>query len=579
MRKLIFYGVTLLLLCQCASKHQPIALAPYFPLRPTSYFSTEYVFEMRRLEGLAQLNVFEKKRLAELYQIELKTLKKDSPRIAEVTARLNPLKEDAASQDGELQQVRQEMEKAPDLSPSEDKGPVELQKPVLKKAFQTAYRLWNRDENDGALKTIRAITASEALRESTSKPEWLKILNLQLRIALDKGDLTPAGETYHQMKDYDACAAETTQAALLLALRTFSAGDAKGALQIFEAQCDSDKSPSNRIKHEYWRARFKESETTDLKTLYAEVLRFPLAGYYYDLAKIRTGEKIIFPEGAYGKPAYLSREMALPGSVNHLLLRAEERLAANLKKDASVFLLKAAHLLKKDATPEHLIGLLYTAHLMQAAGYSLSAMKVYSLITSWWLEKPEISGATQLDFLGEMFPRPHSAAVESLARQWNLDPDFIYALMRQESAFNPAALSGANARGLMQIMPQLAKSLSQLWSYQPYYADRILFHAEENLKLSVFHLHQLQALVPHLALMAASYNAGLSRVSGWWKRNGTLPLDIFVELIPVNETRNYVKLVLRNYYHYKAQRNGGSVDPSVVPFQLPAYGALKASAS
>ena len=120
-------------------------------------------------------------------------------------------------------------------------------------------------------------------------------------------------------------------------------------------------------------------------------------------------------------------------------------------------------------------------------------------------------------------------------------------------------------------MPSLARSLSHQWSYQPYYSDRLLFDADENLKLSTFHLSQLRVLAPHVVLMSAAYNAGMSRVSGWWKRFGALPLDVFVEFIPVNETRNYVKLVMRNYIYYKALRSGGVVDSNLIPFQLPPF--------
>ena len=78
-----------------------------------------------------------------------------------------------------------------------------------------------------------------------------------------------------------------------------------------------------------------------------------------------------------------------------------------------------------------------------------------------------------------------------------------------------------------------------------------VFRGNENLKLAIFHLHQLQTVAPHPALVAASYNAGINRVGTWWKRSGRYPLDVFVELVPVNETRNYIKLVLRNYLYYK----------------------------
>ena len=170
-----------------------------------------------------------------------------------------------------------------------------------------------------------------------------------------------------------------------------------------------------------------------------------------------------------------------------------------------------------------------------------------------------------------MFPRPYQDKVSWLAKEWNIDEDFIYSIMRQESAFNPGAVSATDARGLMQMMPSLARSLSQSWRYHPYSTDKVLFQAEENLKLSTYHLHQLQLLAPHYALMAASYNAGLKRTSRWWQKFGDQPLDIFVEFIPVSETRNYVKLVLRNFLYYKALRTQSSIPANFIPVILPEY--------
>ena len=161
--------------------------------------------------------------------------------------------------------------------------------------------------------------------------------------------------------------------------------------------------------------------------------------------------------------------------------------------------------------------------------------------------------------------------MEWLAHEWNIDPDFTYAIMRQESAFNPGALSMAHARGLMQLMPALAKTVSRAWGYQAFYNDKMLFIARENLKLASFHLYKLGTVAPNLVLTAAAYNAGLSRTYSWWRKYGSLPLDAFVEYIPIRETRNYVKLVLRNFIYYKALENRGSWTPISFPCICPPF--------
>jgi len=154
-----------------------------------------------------------------------------------------------------------------------------------------------------------------------------------------------------------------------------------------------------------------------------------------------------------------------------------------------------------------------------------------------------------------------------------MDPDFVYAIMRQESAFNPGAVSSADARGIMQMMPFLAKAIASQWDYGPYYNDKMLFYAYESLKLSIFHLQQLKTMAPHLALVAAGYNAGIVRVMSWWRRVYPLPTDVFIEMIPILETRNYVKLVLRNFFQYKTLKSGGKIDLNHlfanVPLELP----------
>lgn len=560
-----------LALCQCASKqqHQPIGFPAYFPVRPQGQFAPDYLFEMKLLEATPELTVLERKRLLDLYNLELKTLKPTSERFRVVSAAVYRLSMEVSAVEREVRELQEEIARYKDPSPTEDKPTAVFVHPPLKREYLSVYHLWNKDQNEAAMAKINLLLKNPQSKAGATIGEWMKLLNLRFRIAMDTADLAIADSAYQEMKAFDKCAPDSAQAGFLLALQYFSANEPKRALETFEGQCDPDTSPSNRIKRLYWLGRFREATGVGGVEAYGELLRNRVPGYYIYLAKTRTGQKLEFPQGAFGMPSFLTKELDVPAKVHDALLNAEERLKAHLRKDASVFLRKAAHYLRQDLTPANMEGLLYVAHLFEAAGDPLEAMKIYAVVTTELQDEKPASLQVQIDFLNEMFPRPHGPLVETLSRQWSVDPDFIYSIMRQESAFNPGAISGADARGLMQLMPALAKSLSHQWSYSTYYSDRQLFNAEENLKLAVYHLSQLQTLVPHMALIAASYNAGLARVTGWWKRNAGKPLDVFVELIPVNETRNYVKLVLRNYIHYKALRTGGVLDAGFIPFQLP----------
>jgi len=168
-----------------------------------------------------------------------------------------------------------------------------------------------------------------------------------------------------------------------------------------------------------------------------------------------------------------------------------------------------------------------------------------------------------------LYHRPFLSEVEWACRTWGVDPDFVYSIMRQESAFNPGAVSVAGARGLMQLMPVLGKFLVEQWKIPMPQGKGYLFRGKENIRLATYHLRQLNQVAPHPALIAASYNAGIQRVTGWWKRFGHYPLDIFVEFVPIHETRNYIKLVLRNYIYYSAIRNQGRVPQSLFSKDLP----------
>lgn len=134
-----------------------------------------------------------------------------------------------------------------------------------------------------------------------------------------------------------------------------------------------------------------------------------------------------------------------------------------------------------------------------------------------------------------------------------------YSIARQESAFNKAAISPANARGLLQILPGTAKGVAARHGL-PYSKDRLTSDAGYNATLGAHFLgEQIKDFGGSYILTFIAYNAGPSRVPQWIKRFGDprgRPLDEvidWIELIPFTETRNYVQRVMENYQVYKAR--------------------------
>ena len=137
------------------------------------------------------------------------------------------------------------------------------------------------------------------------------------------------------------------------------------------------------------------------------------------------------------------------------------------------------------------------------------------------------------------------------ARQRSIEPTLVAAIIRQESSFNPRAVSVAGARGLMQVMPSVGQQIARSLGY-PLWDPGLLFDPDANLELGVTHLAASIHQYDDLSRVLAAYNAGGSRVTRWAAKAGTNDPEIFVERISFTETRDYVRIVQRNAEIYRA---------------------------
>ncbi|WP_150539726.1 transglycosylase SLT domain-containing protein [Actinobacillus vicugnae] len=163
------------------------------------------------------------------------------------------------------------------------------------------------------------------------------------------------------------------------------------------------------------------------------------------------------------------------------------------------------------------------------------------------------------DYIALRLPNAYSQWFDLNLMENGVAKSFAMAIARQESAWSSQAKSHANAMGLMQMLPTTAELTAKNMGL-PFENGKNLFDPLSNIMLGMAHLNELNAKYPNnRILIAAAYNAGLSRVEKWLERsNGTLALDEFIASIPFYETRGYVQNVLAYDYYYQMLQNAST---------------------
>ncbi|MDQ6718190.1 MAG: transglycosylase SLT domain-containing protein [Gemmatimonadota bacterium] len=149
------------------------------------------------------------------------------------------------------------------------------------------------------------------------------------------------------------------------------------------------------------------------------------------------------------------------------------------------------------------------------------------------------------------FPVVAREALITSAKENGLDPIIVASLIRQESQWNPRATSGPGARGLMQLMPSVGKTIAASKGISPW-DPSMLYQPAINIRLGTAHLSGLVRRYPNVVRVLAAYNAGESRVAKCVFFYVSEYSEIFTERIPFVETRDYVRIILRNRAYYEA---------------------------
>lgn len=188
-------------------------------------------------------------------------------------------------------------------------------------------------------------------------------------------------------------------------------------------------------------------------------------------------------------------------------------------------------------------------HLLRVTGYERSARAIARALLREGRVAPT-AAETRLVYVAA-YPQAFRELVVRHSRSAKVDPDLMQALIREESAFDPHARSSTGALGLAQLMPATASAVAhelKLTLATP----EALFEPQQNIRLGSAYLGSLQKrFAGNLPYAVASYNAGPGAVDRWRSRFPQAELDEWVEQIPVEETRLYVKHVLGSAAAYQ----------------------------
>lgn len=175
---------------------------------------------------------------------------------------------------------------------------------------------------------------------------------------------------------------------------------------------------------------------------------------------------------------------------------------------------------------------------------------------------PEVrgNGTAPPEEIGRLlYPFPYPELIERAGREFEIDPQYIAAMIREESRFNPRAKSASGAYGLMQVMPDTGSTIARSLNVGNFHAE-MLYDPELNIRFGTFYMRSLmRSLQGDLYLVAGAYNGGPGRMSRWLSEFDVEDRDEFIEQIPIDETRNHIKKVMHAYHIYQRLYGGYDV--------------------
>jgi soluble lytic murein transglycosylase len=423
-------------------------------------------------------------------------------------------------------------------------------------ADQQAQRLyilgevaWSLDENDTFYREVNE------LRELAPTSPWLEAALLSVaNLHLVHHEYDQALDAFRELQQRFPNGAKASYAHWKAAWLTLRQGRNDEAKKEFDEQIELYPAGNETSAALYWRARLaEEDKQIGMARAYYQKLSDRFRNYYYaelGRERLRKLPASADPPGQYplldhipplehGDKVSLSE---LP--TDDLHLQKAQLLGNGGLVDFAVRELQAAA--QADGGNW---GPAETAQLYTDTGHYDRAIEVMkkSVPSYFAVDIPMLPR----EYWEALFPRPYWTDLKRFSLANGMDPYLVASLIRQESEFNPAAVSRANAVGLMQLLPKTGKLVAHQESLRRYNASQ-LYTPTVNLELGTRYFRgMVDQFGGSFDYALAAYNAGSDRVEDWMGQGKYRDEQEFVESIPFTETREYVQAILRNASVYR----------------------------
>ena len=412
-----------------------------------------------------------------------------------------------------------------------------------------AEAAWAAGDNETFYRTV------DQLRQTAPTTPWMEqSLILVANLHLVHHELDQALDAYRELQQRFPTAGRASYAHWKAAWLTFRLGRKEEAKKEFEEQIALYPNGNETSNALYWRARVAEEENQPaMARAFYQKLSDRYRNYYYaELGRDRLKKLPDMPDPP-GEFPLLDR---IPPLEHGEKITLEEAPADNLHLqkakllgnggliDFAVRELQAAATEDKGSWP-----LAETAQVYTDTGHYDRAIEVMkrSVPSYFAVDIPTLPR----EYWDALFPRPYWSDLKRYSVANGLDPYLVASLIRQESEFNPLAVSRANAVGLMQLLPKTGKNVAKQEGLKRYNATQ-LFNPTVNLQLGTRYFRgMVDKFGGSFEHALAAYNAGSDRVDEWMGQGPYRDSPEFVESIPFTETREYVQAIMRNTSVYR----------------------------
>ncbi len=299
----------------------------------------------------------------------------------------------------------------------------------------------------------------------------------------------------------------------------------------------------------YWRGRIDEEQDhkpASAAAYYRTILRVYPHYYYAMLAQARLTELgAVTPDSIAELDAL--RPVPIPELTDDVPEDDPHVVKARLLANAGLNEYIAPEIRAADGSDEW--GAFAEAEIYASDGESWRAMRLLKRAIPFYTLAP--IEAIPVAYWRILFPQMYWTDIKADAERNGLDPYMVASLIRQETEFNPVAISNKNAYGLMQLLPSVGHSLAKQEGLRHFQTSELL-NPSMNIRLGTLYLKQtLDRFGGQPEYAFAAYNAGDDRVVDWQSIGNYHGIDEFVESIPFTETREYVQAILRNEQIYR----------------------------